>query len=105
MKKKRKKKGGAYCAVLLAGMALTLTGCKFVEDWAAEVPPQSGGDPAVPGVDPADGASVDPLDIAMWTLALLGLGPAARVVGAARPVLQPLLAKLFGKPKPATPAS
>lgn len=108
MGKKKKKKGAAYRAAItasLAVVAMALTGCQFFQDWAAEAPdpaepgtgdPQAGGKVPVPG----SGIEVDVLDIATWVLAALGLGPAARLVGASRPLVAPLITLLFGKPKP-----
>lgn len=104
---KKKKKGGAYRVAVYASMALaamSLSGCHFIQDWAAETPdpaepgtgdPQAGGKVPVPG----SGIEVDVLDIATWVLAALGLGPAARLVGASRPLIAPLITLLFGKPK------
>lgn len=105
---KNKKKGTAYRVAGFASIALAamlLSGCHFIEDWAAEAPdpaepgtgdPQAGGKVPVPG----SGIEVDVLDIATWVLAALGLGPAARLVGASRPLVAPLITLLFGKPKP-----
>jgi len=111
MGQKKKKKGAAYrtaVAASMAAVAMALTGCHFVEDWAAETPdpaepgtgvPQAGGKVPVPG----SALEIDVLDIATWALAALGLGPAARLVGAARPLVAPLITMLFGKPKPKAP--
>lgn len=113
MAKKKKKKGTACRAVVAAGAAVmfaSLTGCKFIEDWSAGTPdpdpigtgtPQAGGTVPVPG----SGIEVDALDIATWVLAALGLGPVARLVGASRPLVAPLIALLFGTKKPKPPVT
>lgn len=88
------------CVVVLAG-ASALASCESLREWAASVEPQPVGEgsPAVPVPAPA-GGDVDLIEVATWVLAAMGLLPAARLVGASRPLLAPLLLMLLGKPKP-----
>jgi hypothetical protein len=89
-------------SIVLIGACL-LSSCKSVLAWA------EGQDPATtPPVDPgaAGGSSMptiggaDPLDLLVTVLTVLGLVPAARMVGLARPWLASLIVSIWGKKKP-----
>lgn len=110
-KKKKGKKGYRVAATALVLMAvLPLMGCESLRIWADGVPdptePGQGDPPAGPQVPgPGGGVPVDVLDIAVWVLAALGLFPAARLAGASRPLIAPLITMLLGPSKKAQEAA
>lgn len=90
-------------SLVLIGACL-LTSCKSVLAWAEGQGPET-----APPVDPgaAGGGSsmptvggADPLDLLVTVLTVLGLAPAARIVGLARPWLAALIVSIWGKKKP-----
>ena len=109
-KKKKGKKGYRIAAVAIMLLAvLPLMGCESLRRWAEGVPdpaePGQGDPPAGPQVPgPGGGVPVDVLDIAVWVLAAMGLLPAARLVGASRPLIAPLITMLLGPSKKAKEA-
>jgi hypothetical protein len=97
-------------AILFAVLSVALVaccGCDIARAYAEEL----GKDPVNPLVPgdaaptPSGDAAVDLLDILLWSMAAMGLGPLARVLGLARPLIAPLIRVIFrGKkadPKPA----
>lgn len=55
--------------------------------------------------DPATVAGIDVVEVVVYALAALGLGPVARILLAAKPILTPVLRVLLGKATaPAKPA-
>lgn len=111
MAKKKGKKGCRVVVTTLMLMAvLPLMGCESLRIWAEGVPdpaePGQGEPPAGPQVPgPGGGVPVDVLDIAVWVLAAFGLLPAARLVGASRPLIAPLVTMLLGPSKKAQEAA
>lgn len=108
----KKKKGKGYRSVIFVVTLLAvlpLMGCESLRLWAENVPdpsePGEGDPPAGPEVPgPGGGVPVDVLDIAVWVLAAMGLLPAARLVGASRPLIAPLITMLLGPSKKAKEA-
>ena len=96
-----------YNFVFLALAAVVLfSSCSFLSEWAASTEPQqpddgTQADPGSPGSGP--GASLDYIDILVGVLAALGLGPAARLLVLAKPVLAPLIRILMGTKKATQP--
>lgn len=84
---------------LLTSLTL-LASCKVLGEWADAEAPASGATPPVAGGDtlPVVGGS-DAVDILVTILTVLGLAPAARLVGLARPLIAPLIAVLLGRKK------
>lgn len=63
------------------------------------------GQVAGPVTDPATVAGIDIIEVVVYALAALGLGPVARILLAAKPILTPVLRVLLGKATaPAKPA-
>lgn len=93
-------------SLVLVGACL-LTSCKSVLAWAEGQGPET-----APPTDPGAGAATpslptvggaDPLDLLVTVLTVLGLAPAARIVGLARPWLAALIASIWGKKPTETP--
>lgn len=84
-------------------VATMFSSCSFLSEWAASADPQpddgTQADPGSPSSSP--GAGLDYIDILVGVLAALGLGPAARLLVLAKPVLAPLIRILMGTKKPA----
>ena len=106
MAKKGKKKGG-MCrfwwipAILIS--ASMLTGCEYAREWAVvndpDAPPPP---PDAPTQLPHIGGT-DPLDLVATVLAMLGLGPAARLITMAKPLLASLVLLIAGRKKSQEP--
>ena len=103
---KKKKKSVRYrigVAVLAVGVAALLTSCESLRLWAEQTPepppPGTGTPPAGPVMPTPNGGGVDVLDIVVWGLAAAGLLPAARLAGASRPLIAPLITLLLGPSK------
>ena len=88
-------------ALILAGLALaSCVPFDTAHDVAAALPKP--GDVVGPPEPPATIAGIDVIEIVTYALAALGLGPVARILLAAKPILTPVLKVLLGKAK-ATP--
>jgi hypothetical protein len=87
-----------------------LASCEFLRSWAeaSEPAPVVPGDGTAPAPAPGNGlphiGGSDPLDLLVTVLTLMGLAPAARLVGLARPLIAPLILAILGRRKPAVPA-
>lgn len=89
--------------VVVCLLASACCGCDMARDYLNEV----ANSPAVlPATDvgaqppsPSGDAAVDVLDIVLYSLAALGLGPVAKILGLARPLIAPAL-RLFMRRKP-----
>jgi len=55
------------------------------------------GDLVGPPEPPATVAGIDVIEVVVYALAALGLGPVARILIAAKPILTPILRVLLGK--------
>ena len=83
-------------AILIAGLALaSCVPLDTAHDVAAALPKP--GDVVGPPEPPATIAGIDIIEIVTYALAALGLGPVARILLAAKPILTPVLRVLLGK--------
>lgn len=88
-------------AILVAGLALaSCIPVGAASDIAAALPQP--GDLVGPPEPPAVYHGIDIVEVVTYALAALGLGPVARILLAAKPILTPVLKVLLGKK--ATPA-
>lgn len=106
MAKKGKKKGGMcrfwWIPAILISTSM-LTGCEHLRDWAVANDPDA---PAPPPTAPTQLPHIggtDPLDLVATVLAMLGLGPAARLLTMAKPFLASLVLLIAGRKKPQDP--
>ena len=87
-------------AILVAGLALaSCVPLDTATDVAAALPQV--GDVVGPPEPPATIHGIDIVEIVTYALAALGLGPVARILLAAKPILTPVLRVLLGKAKAA----
>lgn len=89
--------------IVLIPVVFLLSSCEALRDWVATQPAPSDPVPPTGGQLPQVGGG-DVLDVVVTVLSMLGLLPAARLVGASRPIIVAALRALFPKkadPKPA----
>ncbi len=90
-------------AILVAGLALaSCVPLDTATDVAAALPQV--GDVVGPPEPPAVYHGIDIVEIVTYALAALGLGPVARILLAAKPILTPVLKVLLGKKAAPAPA-
>jgi hypothetical protein len=100
MAKKKGKKGGAYRAVAAVCVAALCASCWTSPDsiaTAIEQAQQAAGQAGAGAEPPATVHGIDVVEIVIYALAALGLGPVARILTLLKPVLAPILKAIIGK--------
>lgn len=98
-------------AIILSLSCLAMATCSNLDPGEIVNSLPQPGDVVGPPAPPATVAGVDVIEVVVLALAALGLGPVARILIAAKPILTPILRVLLGKaaapkdPQPPTPTA